>query len=150
LSLGSASLCRGKVTGEPVSPLSFRTVSLRADRGELLVQLPDRLDVAPRLQVQTEPAHVLEIGRDLLAVRQRQRFRADAAGFVDLALAAWAMVGAASSRCLVLTHLGMERPKRRLENLPGVSLACRAGHQLGGVPACVLRDLDVEETRLDR
>jgi len=58
-----------------------------ADLGELLVQLPDRLGVAPRLQVEPQPAHVLQVGRDLLALCQRERVGADAAGLVDVALA---------------------------------------------------------------
>lgn len=43
------------------------------DRGELLVRLPDRLGVAPRLQVQPEPAHVLKVRCHLLLGRQGAR-----------------------------------------------------------------------------
>jgi hypothetical protein len=38
-----------------------------AGKGELFVQLPNRLGHPPRFQVQAEGAHILEVGRDLLA-----------------------------------------------------------------------------------
>jgi hypothetical protein len=41
---------------EPTSQHRYR----EANGGELLVKLPDRLRVAPRLQVQPEPAHILD------------------------------------------------------------------------------------------
>jgi hypothetical protein len=36
-------------------------------KGELFVELLDRSDLAPWLQIEREPAHVLEVGRHLLA-----------------------------------------------------------------------------------
>ena len=55
--------------------------------GETLVQFSDRLRVAPRLQVESEPAHILEVRRHLLAIRKCERVGADAAGLIDVALA---------------------------------------------------------------
>jgi hypothetical protein len=65
---------------------SWRTAQHLPDHCQSLVQLPDRLHVAPRLQVQPEPAHVLEVLGDLLAVRQGKWLGADAARFIDVAL----------------------------------------------------------------
>jgi trans-aconitate methyltransferase len=45
---------------------SFRNGRL-ASKGELFVQLPDRLRHPSRFQVQAEAAHILEVGRDLPA-----------------------------------------------------------------------------------
>src|SRR5215212_2958476 len=54
--------------------------------GELLVQFPDGRGVAPRLQVEPQPADILQVGRDLLALGELQGIAAKAAGLVNVAL----------------------------------------------------------------
>jgi hypothetical protein len=85
----------------------LRTV---ADCGELLVQLPDRLGVAPRLQVQPEPAHVLEVRRDLLGSASVSASAPMWHASSMLPSRTCAVARAESSRGLILTISGSSDP----------------------------------------
>ena len=52
----------------------------------MFVQLLDRSGLAPWLQVEAEPAYVLEVGRDLLPGGKVKGLASKAAGLVDVAL----------------------------------------------------------------
>jgi hypothetical protein len=81
----------------PVDPSVVSDVSVRLpDRGNLLVQLPDRLHVAPWFDVHPETADILEVRRNLLAVRQRERVGAD--DLVQTSSTGRAQPGALSAR----------------------------------------------------
>lgn len=56
-------------------------------KGKLFVQLLDRLGLAPGLQVEAEPAHVLEIRGNLLAGGKVKGLASKATGLIDVALA---------------------------------------------------------------
>jgi hypothetical protein len=90
------------------------------DCGELLVQCPDRLSVAPGFEFESQPTHVLQVRDDLLTVRERQGVSADLAGIVDVALPDVGSRQRGQQPRPDLDHLRVERPERRFKHLPGV------------------------------
>jgi hypothetical protein len=72
-----------------VTPSEFAVVLQRATlpgKGELIVQLLDGRGLAPWLQVETEPAYIPEVRRDLLAGSKVQGLASKATRLIDVAL----------------------------------------------------------------